>query len=100
MSINVGSIEERMPGNKCPHCGRSATGGTSAAIGKAPPTKPKPGDFALCLYCGALNRYGEDLALRPTVEAERQELMRDPRLREILPVMEKLAAKYRRGKWQ
>lgn len=56
------SIESRHPESPCVECGHplSASGG---------PCEPKPGDLSLCIYCGSLNAFAEDMTLRmPTTE--------------------------------
>jgi hypothetical protein len=83
--IHIGSIERRMPGNVCPTCGKAADGGTSLDD-KAAARMPKPGDIAICLYCGALNRYGEGLRLHPCTPAERKSLLRDPRIAKLVEI--------------
>ena len=92
-------VKDRIVGNACPHCGRAADGGTAFDIGQQPPQNPKPGDYAICLYCGTLNRYDNELKLRLITKRDRRQLMRDPRLRETLRIAE-LAAKGMRRHWQ
>ena len=97
--VYVGSIQDRIVGNACPRCRRSAEGGKAFDIGGPAPKNPKPGDFAICLYCGALNRYDNGLRLRLLTKRDRRQLMRDPRLKETMRIVE-LAAKGMRSKWQ
>jgi hypothetical protein len=97
--VFVGSIQDRIVGNTCPHCGRTAEGGSAFDIGQQPPQNPKPGDYAICLYCGTLNRYGDGLKLRLLTKRDRRQLMRDPRLRETLQIVQQ-AAKGMRRRWQ
>ena len=96
--IYVGSIKERMIGTKCPKCGRTAEGGTSIDDKQTSP-KPKAGDYAVCLYCGALNRYTDGLKLAPVDRTERRKLQRDPRMGELIAIIEKIAAA-KRQTWQ
>ena len=97
--VFVGSIKTQMTGNVCPHCGRPADGGTVCGIGQQPALNPKPGDYAMCLYCGTLNRYDNELKLRLLTKRDRRQLMRDPRLRETLQIAEAVTQAMRR-KWQ
>jgi hypothetical protein len=97
--VFVGSIQDRIAGNFCPHCRRSADGATDVEIGQQPPLNPKPGDYAICLYCGTLNRYDNELKLRLLTKRDRRQLMRDPRLRETLRIAEAVTQAMRR-KWQ
>jgi hypothetical protein len=42
---------------------------TASEITTSQPIKPKPGDFTICLRCGAWHRFKDDLSIRP-FEAE------------------------------
>ena len=70
MEIHRGHLETEP---KCANCGKGAnsyTGGKAA---------PAPGDFSVCVYCGALLRYdGEPLTLRAITDAELVMLMTSP----------------------
>lgn len=96
--VYIRSVETNMEGNACPRCGRTAEGGTAFDIDEKPSRQPRPGDFAVCLYCGAINAYRDDLKLRPITETEHQYIRRDPRLKEVLRYAE-LAAKSARRQW-
>lgn len=83
--VFLGSVKKRMPGNLCPSCGRLADGGTS--VNDEPNTRPpQEGDWAICLYCGTLNRYGPDLRLRVTTDDERRSIDNDPRVARMLRI--------------
>jgi hypothetical protein len=62
------SFRERMkdapylPAVKCPGCGKKLDAATHA---DDPGLKPSPGDYSICLYCGALHVFDETLRLRP-----------------------------------
>jgi len=96
--LHVGPITERMMGTKCPKCGRTAEGGTSIDD-KQVSRKPKAGDYAVCLYCGVLNRYTDGLRLAPVDRTERRKLQRDPRMRDLIAIAEKVGAA-KRQEWQ
>lgn len=98
MEIHLGRIEQRLVGNKCPACGKTAEGGTSIDDQEAA-RNPKPGDYGVCLYCGGLNRYDERLQLCKVERRERRQLARDPRLKELLAIALR-AARLRRQEWQ
>ncbi len=56
------TTETRHPESPCVECGHplSASGG---------PCEAKPGDLSLCIYCGSLNAFADDMTLRmPTVD--------------------------------
>jgi hypothetical protein len=94
--IHIGSIERRMPGNTCPACGKTADGGTSLDD-KSAVRMPKPGDYAVCLYCAALNVYDHDLRLRPPTRAERRRVSRDPRLSQLVQIAADTAQRRRQS---
>ena len=62
------------PGTYCPRCAyyvdRAASIGSTAV--------PEPGDFSLCLNCGALNRFKQDMLLEPVPDD-------DPDLLDLTP---------------
>lgn len=93
---HIGSIAKRITSNTCPHCGRSAEGGTSIDPERAK-RMPEPGDYAVCIYCASLNVYTNTLALRRIERTERRRLERDPRTAETLKVVLDLVRQYRRG---
>lgn len=96
--VHIGSIQNKLVGNTCPSCGRSAEGGTSIDDKEAA-ANPKPGDLAVCLFCGGLNVYTENLTLRKIERTERRRMLHDPRLKELFELLTKLAQE-RRREWQ
>jgi hypothetical protein len=94
--IHLGSIEKRLVGTKCPHCGKPGDGGTSLDDREAV-KMPKPGDFAVCVYCGSINAYTETLALRRIERTERRRMERDPRMSRLMELCLDFSKKYRRG---
>lgn len=96
--IYIGSVRQRLEGTKCPRCNRPADGGTSLDHSEHV-NQPKSGDFAICLYCGALNVYTESLQLRKIERKERRELARDPKLAELIKLTQTFAEAKRR-EWQ
>lgn len=51
---------------------------------------PSPGDYSVCIYCGYLRAFGDDLKLRELTAAELDELMRDPEYTEMVQRMRSL----------
>lgn len=96
MELHIGSIEKRLTGNKCPHCGKPADGGTSLNDKTAPRT-PKAGDFAVCAYCGSICVYTGTLALRRIERKEQRAMLRDPRLKRLMTICQEFVREHRRG---
>jgi hypothetical protein len=94
--IHLGSIEKRLVGLKCPHCGKSCDGGTSVDDQQAE-RMPKPGDFAVCVYCGSINRYTDTLGLRRIERKEQRAMERDPRMSKLMQICLDVAKRCRRG---
>ena len=57
------SVDTKLPQSQCCACGTTLDG----AAGRA---APKPGDFSICIYCGALSVFDEDLKLREPTQEE------------------------------
>lgn len=57
----------------CPLCGKTLDHGTHVRKENA---RPKAGDFGICLDCGAILVYREDLGVRLATQAEKDELGR------------------------
>jgi hypothetical protein len=99
--LRVDSIQQRIPGARCPRCGGDADGGTSITDKTTPP-QPKPGDIAVCLYCGALNSYEaaktakEGLKLRELTSRELGALATDSRAARLLSVAAQSATEWRK----
>jgi hypothetical protein len=66
----------RVPASTCPACGRQV----DAASPVDHHTKPEPGNLAICLYCGHLMAYADDLSLRHLTDAEMHEVAGDKRI--------------------
>lgn len=61
-----------VPADPCPNCGRDLPGADSVPGNSGEP--PAAGDLGLCVYCGALHRFAEDLTKRPATDAELETL--------------------------
>lgn len=84
----------RTPISKCPSCGTPNDAATLAGKGDEA-TRPDPGDVSVCLYCGHLMAFAEDLTLRDLTDAEMHEVAGDPR---ILAVQKARGMAMRKGK--
>jgi len=62
--------------SQCLDCG--APNDSAAAVGCE--AKPQPGDITICLRCGHLMAFGDDLALRQLTDAEVIEIAGDERI--------------------
>lgn len=78
----------RTPTGHCLGCGKPLD--AAACVDESPEgQKPSPGDFTVCLYCGHLMVFAEDLTPRPPNEEEIADIAGDGRL---------LAIQWARGK--
>lgn len=75
----------------CRRCGEDV--GSVTGAGK----RPRPGNVGLCVYCGLLSVFDEDLQLREPTPAERLTLQRSPAWGTIAAVMEKPPLAHLRG---
>jgi hypothetical protein len=64
------SVETETPVSKCVECG-------SELDRVSGPCAPKPGDLSLCLECGSLNAFADDLSLRPPTDDEILEIAKN-----------------------
>ena len=58
----------------CDGCGELLTGNAPIDLHRA---KPDPGDWSICMHCGNLAIFADDLSLRPLTEAEAREAEAD-----------------------
>lgn len=73
--------------DECPAC-KKRLDAASPVDGES---VPSPNDLTVCVYCGAWNKYGEDMKLLPLTQEERDTL--DPVLqKELEEVSAKIAA--------
>jgi hypothetical protein len=66
----------RLPVSHCPNCDKVLDAATAIERG----ARPKPGDITICLDCGHLMAFGDDLRVRPLTDAEMVEVAGDPRI--------------------
>jgi len=73
-----------MPLNVCSACGYEHD---AASIVGGSDHRPRPGDMSLCINCGHLAAFDEQLRLREPTAAEREATSRDPRVFEAMTVI-------------
>jgi hypothetical protein len=72
----------RVPATTCLGCGKPLDGATAVVVDED--TSPDPGDLTVCIYCGHLMAFGDDLQLRELTPEEQVYIAGDKR---ILAVM-------------
>lgn len=68
----------RTPATICPSCGR-----TLDAAQNLQDAQPTPGDFSICLECGHLMTFADDLSLRSLTREEEIEIAGNKDLLEV-----------------
>ena len=66
-----------VPPSACTNCGEPNDRASSVGVESA---MPAPGDFSLCIYCGHLMAFADDLTLRNLTDAETVEIAGDHRI--------------------
>jgi hypothetical protein len=64
----------KTPGDNCPSCGKFLDGATG--IGES--RDPRPGMVSICLYCGHIMAFTDDLRLRELNDEEIKEVAGNP----------------------
>lgn len=82
--------KHRMPDAHCNNCGALLSG----ASGYNTNEMPTPGMWALCIYCGNLAVYADDMTLRELSDAELLEAAGDPDIIKMQRVREALGKVY------
>jgi hypothetical protein len=72
--------------NACPSCGHGVNGAMSAGQG----ARPEPGDWAVCIRCAAVSKYGADLRLVALTEAEHEEAMSDADVTKSVAIIKRM----------
>src|SRR5258707_1048262 len=57
---SIGDTSHRLPGSDCPSCRKPL----DAATGINGDVRPAPGDVTVCLYCGHIMVFADDLTVR------------------------------------
>lgn len=65
----------------CLSCGTPCDAATQ--FDKPGAVKPKPGDVTICLYCGHIMAFADNLGLRELTGAEMQDVAGDPRVLQL-----------------
>jgi hypothetical protein len=68
-----------VPPSPCLDCGKE----NDAATNPFGRRGPRPGDYTICMYCGAAMAFSEDLTMRPLTAEEKKQVENDPRVRKI-----------------
>lgn len=73
-------ITTLIPETVCPGCGHH---NDAASHFFDENQRPKPGDTSLCLRCGHVMIFADDLTMRAPTEQEMNEISRDPEMRRL-----------------
>jgi hypothetical protein len=73
-------MSQHVPVSHCLECGKSL----DAATGADHDHKVTPGSLSLCVYCGALMIFGNDMRLRQITDAERFDIQADRHTMDLL----------------
>lgn len=76
----------RVPPSRCTACGKlnDSAGGVN--------TSPEPGDYVLCIGCGHLMAYADDMSLRNLTNEEAREAAGSKRIKAVRAAILKLRA--------
>jgi hypothetical protein len=74
--MKLGRDHRLKPVPQCVDCDKRLDGATGVDTDDA----PKSGDFTVCIYCGSIMVYNDDLTLRRPSAAEAWELAGDKRI--------------------
>lgn len=66
------STPEIPPNACCPHCGEGSEAYTPVTTeqGEEPAESPEVGSYSICIYCGEIGVYQDDLTIRKMTNAE------------------------------
>ena len=64
--IFIIGADRQVPPSSCTNCGKVMDGATCIGADSA----PEPGDASVCLNCGHIMAYGDDLKMRNLTDAE------------------------------
>jgi Zn ribbon nucleic-acid-binding protein len=73
--MKVGT-DNRIPLSACPACGHRFDGATCVGADGI----PKPGDYTICIKCGHLMAFADDLTLRELTSNEMHDIAGDERV--------------------
>lgn len=70
-------MDQHVPPSSCTNCSKPLDGATSVG---AEDGVPDPGDVTVCIYCGHIMAFDEDLYLRDLTAAEQIDVAGDERI--------------------
>lgn len=70
-------VDRHMPPTVCLGCGIKIDGATYVGEGDS---SPDPGSITVCIYCGHIQAYDDDLRLRELTPVEQLDIAGDPRI--------------------
>jgi hypothetical protein len=70
------SKSTRTPESICPSCGKIFDAATDIISGEG----PSPGDITICLYCGHVMAFNDDMTIRELTSEEMHAVAGDPRV--------------------
>ncbi len=76
--------------SSCPSCGAKLDAATQTLRGRE---RPKAGDVSICLYCAAVNQYGDDLQLVAVTGDELTLVLADPDVKKAIAVVRQVMAR-------
>jgi hypothetical protein len=98
----ISKVQKRFVGLKCPKCLKQADGATGLSNASGGLETPVPGCLSICLFCGAILQYVEDvthphgLGLRLAPADIVVHARRDPVLNKLLEAAELASEAHRR----
>lgn len=78
--------DHKIKESRCLSCGKKLDGCTSVACD----AMPSPGDVTICITCGHIMAFGDDLTLRELTDAEMYEIAGDERILAVQAARKKL----------
>src|SRR5262249_6346942 len=94
--LHVYSIKNRLLHRPfCPDCRNRIDGATSVSLDETEPTV-KPGDLAICCYCGSLNIYTAELRFRKATPSELAAIELNPAKAALFRTLQKYSAEWRK----
>lgn len=81
--MKISDHKHRMPDGNCVRCGKKLTGASGIDVDD----RPNPGDLSVCVCCGYLRTFAEDLTLRELTAVELDAFMRDPEMSDLVQRM-------------
>jgi len=93
MKLGIGK-EQRLSESACTACGHSLDGAAAAMTEEDTRESPQPGDALVCVYCGHIMAFSENLTMRDLTDEEMVQIAGDPVLLEV----QRMSAAFRKEK--